>query len=191
MSRTLTASDRRSLIRLASTLPTGSDERRAILKGLKKTKVSSRKTAGEHPLGRKAIIYFDLAMEDYNIEEDADEGDAFAQSLLAHRSLAFDLESKALKSLSRMFGTRIKDEGRGSGGGLICKFFVDSWYDVKKANDVINRQYEGGDDQIGTDVTYMVARDFRLYPDGVNDVFYGSAPGAEDDLDEWLSGHKP
>jgi hypothetical protein len=34
MSRTLTASDRRSLIRLASTLPAGSEERRVILAGL-------------------------------------------------------------------------------------------------------------------------------------------------------------
>ncbi len=38
MPRTLTASDRRSLIRLASSMPVGSDERKAILKGLAKTK---------------------------------------------------------------------------------------------------------------------------------------------------------
>ena len=37
MPRTLTASDRRSLIRLASAMPVGSPERKAILKGLKKT----------------------------------------------------------------------------------------------------------------------------------------------------------
>ena len=36
MSRTLTAADRSALIRLASTLPAGSDERRAILAGLNK-----------------------------------------------------------------------------------------------------------------------------------------------------------
>ena len=36
MSRTLTASDRSALIRLASTLPAGSEERRAILAGLSK-----------------------------------------------------------------------------------------------------------------------------------------------------------
>jgi hypothetical protein len=35
MSRTLTAADRSALIRLASTLPAGSEERRAILTGLK------------------------------------------------------------------------------------------------------------------------------------------------------------
>lgn len=37
MSRTLTASDRRSLIRMASTMPVGSPERKAILAGLSKT----------------------------------------------------------------------------------------------------------------------------------------------------------
>ena len=37
MPRTLTASDRSSLIRLASTLEKGSEERRAILAGLKKS----------------------------------------------------------------------------------------------------------------------------------------------------------
>ena len=35
MSRTLTASDRKSLIRLAASLPKGSEDRRAILAGLK------------------------------------------------------------------------------------------------------------------------------------------------------------
>ena len=40
MARNLTASDRKSLIRLASTLPAGSDERKAILAGLKKTAAS-------------------------------------------------------------------------------------------------------------------------------------------------------
>ena len=37
MSRTLTAADRSALIRLANTLPVGSEERKAILAGLKKS----------------------------------------------------------------------------------------------------------------------------------------------------------
>ena len=37
MARILTASDRKTLIRLASTLPKGSDERKAILAGLSKS----------------------------------------------------------------------------------------------------------------------------------------------------------
>lgn len=40
MPRTLTASDRTSLIKLASTLPKGSEERRAILAGLEGTKIA-------------------------------------------------------------------------------------------------------------------------------------------------------
>lgn len=60
MSRTLTASDRSALIKLASTLPVGSDERKAILAGLgkfagrdtavrfdAKVSVSSAKPVGE------------------------------------------------------------------------------------------------------------------------------------------------
>ena len=43
MARTLTASDRRSLIRLASAMPVGSPERKAILKGLTK---ATERTAG-------------------------------------------------------------------------------------------------------------------------------------------------
>lgn len=147
-------------------------------------------SAGPHPLGRMAIVYFDLAMEDYNVEEDAGNGDEFAQSLLDDVRNALKLESDALKSLSRMFGARIMNEGHDSGGGLVCKFAVDSWDDVKKALSVINRNHEGGDDQIGTGVPYMVARDFRLYPDGVNNVFYGEGSGAEGDWNEWLSEHK-
>ena len=47
MARTLTASDRRSLIRLASTLPAGSEERRAILAGLKQA------ADDPHPFGER------------------------------------------------------------------------------------------------------------------------------------------
>jgi|APSaa5957512622_1039677.scaffolds.fasta_scaffold124269_2 hypothetical protein len=39
--KTLTASDRKSLIRLASELPEGSEERRAILSGLKQSKTAA------------------------------------------------------------------------------------------------------------------------------------------------------
>lgn len=156
-----------------------------------KTKgASSRKTAGEHPLGRMSIVHFVLLTEDYDIEEDAGNGDAFAQSLLDDPRKVNALESKALKSLSRMFGTRITKEGHDRDGGLVCKFGVRSWADVNKANDVVNRHYKGGDDQIDTGVPYMVAHDFRLYPNGVKDVFYGSAPSSEDDWVDWLSEHK-
>ena len=53
MARTLTASDRRSLIRLASTMPKGSEGRRAILKGLEKSNLSyTPKRVAMSKLGR-------------------------------------------------------------------------------------------------------------------------------------------
>ena len=48
MSRTLTAADRRALIRLASTLPAGSEERKAILAGLSHPE-------GSVPLSRSVV----------------------------------------------------------------------------------------------------------------------------------------
>ena len=52
MSKTLTASDRKSLIRLASTLPVGSPERRAILAGLSKAPVAKSAST----LGKKVSL---------------------------------------------------------------------------------------------------------------------------------------
>jgi hypothetical protein len=155
-------------------------------------KQARRKTAGEYPLNpRAAIIYFGLAVEDYNIEEDADNGDEFALKLMNDGGRSLNkLEGDALKEVARMFGQRVSNEGHDSSGELVCKFGVNSWGDVKKALDVINRNYTGGDDEIDTNVRYVVARGFRLYPNGVNDVFYGEEPGAEGDLEEWLADHK-
>jgi len=164
----------------------GSPERKAILAGLSKT-------AGEHPLGRMAIVYFDLIIEAYNIEEDAENGDEFAQSLMDDGGRGMNkLEGDALKNLSRMFGQRISNEGHGPDGALVCKFPVNSWAEVKKANDVINKNHTGGDDNIDTGVQYVEARDFRLHPEGVgqNQAFYGEHSRAEGDWDEWLSDHK-
>jgi hypothetical protein len=62
MSRPLTASDRSALIRLASTLPVGSSERRAILAGLGGASGSS-KVAGASPFIRPAIQHL-LSIED-------------------------------------------------------------------------------------------------------------------------------
>ena len=56
MSRTLTAADRSALIRLASTLPAGSAERRAILAGLSKQ-------AGDWPFPRSQVDYNGAAKE--------------------------------------------------------------------------------------------------------------------------------
>ena len=62
MSRTLTASDRKTLIRLASTLPAGSEERKAVLAGLSKVASSDR-----HPRTLRA----DLSRHPYKRELEA------------------------------------------------------------------------------------------------------------------------
>ncbi len=54
MPRKLTASDRKTLIRLASTLPKGSEERRAILAGL--SRKASRKSGGHVGDSVKAML---------------------------------------------------------------------------------------------------------------------------------------
>jgi hypothetical protein len=153
----------------------------------------SRNPDTTHPLGRMAVVYFGIAIEDYNIEEAAREGDARAQALLQDTSgmALLKLEDRALKSLSRMFNTRITNEGHDRYGDLVCKIPVNSWEDVKSVNAVINKHHIGGDDEIDTDVEYVVARGFRLYPDGVNDDFYGEESGAVGTFDEWLENNKP
>jgi hypothetical protein len=51
MSRVLTASDRSALIRLASTMPSGSEERRAILAGLVRTAGLNIRLPSSYPRG--------------------------------------------------------------------------------------------------------------------------------------------
>lgn len=69
MSRSLTAQDRSSLIRLASSLPKGSPERKAILAGL--SKVSSPRSNFEH---RALVEDIEGYLERY-FEEAAEKGE--------------------------------------------------------------------------------------------------------------------
>ena len=55
MSRTLTAADRSALIRLASTMPVGSKERKAILNGLKGASTKSA-TRFPEPMGSTSLV---------------------------------------------------------------------------------------------------------------------------------------
>ena len=72
MSRTLTASDRSALIRLASTLPAGSPEKKAILAGLSKSAglASERKAARTpaHVLDHFGYDPFDISLQDRDEE---------------------------------------------------------------------------------------------------------------------------
>jgi hypothetical protein len=60
MSRTLTAADRSALIRLASTLPAGSEERKAILAGLKGAS-QNEKTAYSDKFGLRFDFTWDFS----------------------------------------------------------------------------------------------------------------------------------
>lgn len=142
---------------------------------------------------RTAMVYFSLHTEDYNIEDDASEGDKAAQALLDEPQKLIRLEDKALKELSRKFGQRIDNEGHDGNGDLVCKLVVTEWAEVKAMQDVINANLAGygTDDTMALDAPYMVARDFRFYPDGVNDNFYGEERGAAGSWEEWLKANKP
>jgi hypothetical protein len=198
MSRTLTASDRSALIRLASTLPVGSGDRRAILAGLRNSTLAMgghKKAAGPHPLNPRSVrvgafVYFELAELEYQIIEDMEKGDKYAHSLMRDDGRGINkLKEDALKNLSRMFGQRI-DKGRyGRAGELPCTFGVDSWGDVKKTLDVIKQRRTGNGEEIDTGVQYIVATNFLLYPDGMDGVAYGEGSG-EGDWDKWLAEHK-
>ena len=70
MSRSLTASDRSALIRLASSMPAGSPERKAILKGLgANRKVASQwKTTPRDPLEEVIMLALASALDDAGMD---------------------------------------------------------------------------------------------------------------------------
>lgn len=74
MLQKLTASDRRSLIKLASSLPKGSGERQAILAGLKKSAANPRQllsdVEGGGPGGKDAAADLMIYLAKGLIEED-------------------------------------------------------------------------------------------------------------------------
>ena len=65
MSRTLTASDRKSLIRLASTMPVGSPERKAILNGLSKSATTRDPKVTPEQASQIDDDYVTLTTEDF------------------------------------------------------------------------------------------------------------------------------
>ena len=144
----------------------------------------------------KAIMYFDISFEDYNVEEDAEDPDSpnyeLATELLADPQKGLRLEGDAMKEVGKMFGVRMSNEGHDNFGNLVMKFSVDSWEDVNRVNDIIGKNMGGGDDSIYLDVPYYAAQGFHLYPEGVNGPVYGVAAGSVDgDLEDWLDEFAP
>lgn len=155
MSRKLTASDRSRLIRLASTLPKGSSERKAILVGLSKVKVA-----------RSLTVTFNIEVEDEVIMEDAEDGVREAMKIMGGEEEEVPekarkkLEDEAIASVSSIFKKRVK-RGRYRGGALQCSFDVasDEIADVER---LIKKHSYAGTDQIATGVEYTITRDFEI-----------------------------
>lgn len=150
-------------------------------------------TEGAYPLDpRSAILYFDLVLEDFNVEEKAEEGDEIAKKMMEDSGVTINkMEFSAIKHLEHLFGVHISNEGHGSDDALVCKFGVNTWKDVDKAYDIIQRNLIGGDDEIEAGEPFFVARGFTLFPQGVNEARFGSMPGSKGDLSDWLEDHKP
>jgi hypothetical protein len=149
---------------------------------------------GKKAMGGDAIVSFELALQDMEIEMDADDGDEDAMKIMESglRGERNKMEKEALKNLSRMFRAKITTGGYSDNNGLECKFKVGSWRDVKQALDVLKKHKENRLLAINTGVMYMLAEDFRLYPDGPKGGYYGEVRrvGHEGDWDDWLKDHK-
>ena len=183
MPRTLTASDRKRLIKMASTMPKGSPERKAILAGLAKASA-----AAPHPLSKGAVIHFNLAVLEEELEEAAEDGDEDAINGLEDTGR---LESEAFKNISRMFGMPVKMLKHDFNGNLVCEIAVSSWDDVKKALNVIEGNYWSGLDDVDTGTEYVVAREFQLLPDGPRSRdYYGALGGGKGSWKEWLANNR-
>jgi hypothetical protein len=179
-------SDLRSkVIRLAHTKP----ELRPHLLPLLTQSKQAAKDSSLDP--RKAMMYFDIAFEEYNLDDAAEEGDEIAEKLKGgDEALARKLEGDAVKAAEKLFGVKVSNEGHDAQGNLVCKFSVDSWADVDKAYKTIMRAHGGGDDTIDL-APFHVAQGFVLFPQGVNGPRYGNPAGRKDgDLDDWLDDNK-
>lgn len=138
-------------------------------------------------LPRNSIVYFSIVIEDYNIEDDAANGDERAAALLSGSGweLVF-MESRAVQWIARTLGVRITDEGHDSTGDLVCKFAVDTVEQLEALDIFLSRYHTGSNDTIDTGEQYVSARDFRFYPNGVNDVWFGAEYGAEADISDYI-----
>ena len=137
---------------------------------------------------RSAILYFSIRIEDYDIEEDAANGDSNAANLISDVHELLRLETQAMNTISRHIGMPVWNEGHDSSGELICKIGIDSVNQLRRIEEYIARNITGGDDHIEL-VTYVIACDFRFYPGGVNYGFYGAAPNAIGEICEYIEAY--
>ncbi len=132
------------------------------------------------PLPRDSVVYFVLTFEDYNYEEDHRESPD-ADYIMAR-------ERESIQYLRDAFGLPVYGESH-DGDSLICKVFPNTLEDLIRMDKTLTRRHIGGNDEIDAGADYMVARDFRFYPEGVNRPFYGEEPGAIGPWSEWINQH--
>ena len=142
-----------------------------------------------------AVVYFDLVTQDDEIEEDnqkAEDGDATAKSNLKQSALGFpvdyekvlNLEEQAIKEFSSKFNIRVENEGHDS-SALVCKFHINSLEELKSFWDKIPTGMVMDFDTFTLNTPYIEFKDFRFYPDGINNGFYGVS-SSEGSIPEYL-----
>ena len=142
-----------------------------------------------------ARLHFDIQLEDYNIEEDAENASSenyeLAQRLLLDPSSTLGLEKKAKIEISKLLGARIKDEGRGN-QELKCSVPVKSYEDLERMWHKI-ASLPGGEDDIDIGVPYTMVSGFTFYPQGEKmasrgALFSNNSPNGE--IGDWLDAMK-
>lgn len=135
---------------------------------------------------RLAVVYFDLSVEIYNLEDGAKENDDYALKIMREiqaRGIGW-MEDDAVERLGRLFGRKIDNEGHDQHDSLVCRMHVDTVDDVREVLNVLNHYHAGGNDSIEAG-DYVEASNFRFYPQGVNGPSYG-ANARSGDIEEWL-----
>lgn len=142
-------------------------------------------------LPRNAIVYFSVVVDTAWLEEAASEGDTDAIALASNGRELACMEGRAAAWIARECGMeRWGNEGHDAYGDLVCKFGVSDLAEIERIERFISRNFIGGNDQIYTPERFIEARDFRLYPFGVNDVFFGAEHGAEGDLSDFIDAYR-
>jgi hypothetical protein len=162
-------------------------------------------------LNNQSIIYFELYFEEDNADDDYQnnleeikENDPekynFLMSYFPRRKpnrgyALHQLEEEAIKAALRLFSPlKMGNEGHNNWSDLIMWISVNSYADVEKVEEVLAQNHTGGEDDIYIGL-YFQARDFRLYPQGINGPFFGpdyhsNRHDYQGEIWEWLGLHK-
>ena len=132
MAKTLTATDRKALIRLASTMAVGSPERRAILAGLKKVKAASKSWSNSdydsgHSLGGEITVSWTPGSRDLWIKGRRwvrEMSGQYASDNVVYDGRVGTLDDPNLKYIQRVAGD----------AGFSPAYALKKWSDPKGAN---------------------------------------------------------